>query len=293
MHHGTCKEDNGCREGFHLKTGIALLGTGGAGAFSIGVLKALEELGIAPQFIAASGSAAFPAVLYASGCSIEELKPLYTYYYERAGRNHFIQALWNRLGRKDSLQRYVEDQLSGLGVCTVREAQKPLALMMTDLISGREVLIAPLEKSRSDELDIDPDLPLSEVLCACGRGMRVVTRGTEKAKLCPLSGRRAYAFWALRRMGAEKVLGVREKIPKKEAVAAKRKETLSQALELAQQAQGRLERMTPSREDAVIFIPEDLQANSIDKAVEAGYRTVMQWQETLYDALLFDQETSG
>ena len=32
-----------------MKTGIALLGTGGAGAFSIGVLKALEELSIPPQ----------------------------------------------------------------------------------------------------------------------------------------------------------------------------------------------------------------------------------------------------
>ncbi|MCI8497134.1 MAG: hypothetical protein HFE85_02635, partial [Clostridiales bacterium] len=161
-----------------MKTGIALPGSKNAGAFAIGVLKALEELGIAPQMAAASGDAAFPAVLYASGCGMEELEPLYTYYRGYAQPQNRFSSLLDWIFRKNRLRKYLEDQMSGLKVRTVRQIQKPLALMMTDLISGREVLTAPLAESRSDELDVVPDLLLSEVLYACAKGVgRVEYRG--------------------------------------------------------------------------------------------------------------------
>jgi hypothetical protein len=271
-----------------LKTGIALLGTGGAGAFSIGVLKALEELSIPPQMIAASGSAAFPAVLYASGCSTEELLPLYTYYCERAGRKSWWRMLWDGLTRRDPLKKYIEGQLSGLGAGTVLNVPMPLALMTTDLISGQEILTAPLEESRSDGLQIIPELPLCEILSACAGRMRTIETGAKRMKLIPLGTGRANACWALRRMGAQKVLGVRQwsgqETPEKE------QKTLSQALALARQAQGRLERMTPAREDAVLFLPDRLPLDDVSRAAQCGYRMTMEQQQMLYQTLLFEQE---
>lgn len=273
--------------GIFLKTGIALLGTGVAGAFSIGVLKAMEELGIGPQIIVASGDAAFPAVLYASGCDVQEIEPLYTYYRQCAGRKHLLLSLWERMCKKDSLQRYVENQLDQRKVHTVGETSKPLALMMTDLLSGREMLIAPMRKSQSDELEIVPDFPLSEILCACARGIRFVTEKDKKRKLCPLGGKRANAFWALHQMGAQKVLGVHGSMPQKQA-ANKQEESFQQAMNLVERTQGQLEQMIPFKEDAVLFIPQDLQQVGIEKAVQIGYDATIERQQMLYDSLLFE-----
>ncbi|HAI17669.1 MAG TPA: patatin, partial [Xanthomarina gelatinilytica] len=56
-----------------IKLGLVLSGGGYRGVAHIGVLKAMEELGIKPDFISGTSAGAIVGSLYAAGCTYNEI----------------------------------------------------------------------------------------------------------------------------------------------------------------------------------------------------------------------------
>ena len=56
-----------------MKIGLALAGGGLKGVAHIGALKALEEIGIKPEYISGTSSGSIMAAMYAMGCSTDEM----------------------------------------------------------------------------------------------------------------------------------------------------------------------------------------------------------------------------
>ncbi|MEO6970774.1 MAG: patatin-like phospholipase family protein [Chthoniobacterales bacterium] len=116
------------------KIGLALGGGGARGVAHIGVLKALEELGIPIDYIAGTSMGAVVGGLYASGMSPEEIE------------SHFTEADWRYLLSKGSpredeafrsKQRDFElGQNSAFGLSTDLKVQLP-----EGLLGGRNLLV--------------------------------------------------------------------------------------------------------------------------------------------------------
>ncbi len=119
----------------HVKIGLALGGGFARGITHVGVLRALERLGIPIHAIAGVSAGSIAAALYASGLSTDEIE-------KAARRMKFSDvARWtiSRSGFAES-QR-MTTFLSRLLKCrTFENMPVPLAVVATDLVSGKPVV---------------------------------------------------------------------------------------------------------------------------------------------------------
>ncbi len=116
--------------------GLALGGGGGKGTAHLGVLQALEELAIPIDLIVGSSAGGAVAVLYASGLSFAEIHEVF--------RSTSLRRIAVPDPSRTGLigQRRREEILRALlGERTFADLRLPCAVMATDLVSGRPVLI--------------------------------------------------------------------------------------------------------------------------------------------------------
>jgi NTE family protein len=173
-----------------LKLGVALGGGFARGLVHIGVLKALEDAAIPVDFVAGTSVGAIIGACYCAGVTAEELKEI-----ARATRfKHFARWTLSRYGlcSNDRMTAYCARILR---VTTFEELKIPLAITATDFHTGEPVvfskgtLVAPIRAS-----------------CAYpGMFLPVEIEGRRY-----VDGMLAYAVptTPLRRMGADRVLGV-------------------------------------------------------------------------------------
>lgn len=125
--------------------GIGLaLGSGAAlGAAHIGVLKALEEHGIKPSFVAGTSIGALVGALYAFGMSVDEIE-------EIAISLDWLDISDIRISRMGLLSNSEIGELldEHLGEVTFEEANIKLAVVATDISNGEKVI---LQKGRVSE----------------------------------------------------------------------------------------------------------------------------------------------
>ncbi|MFH5884152.1 patatin-like phospholipase family protein [Halalkalibaculum sp. DA3122] len=117
------------------KTGLALGGGAALGAAHIGVLKALEEHGQQIDYVSGTSIGAMIGAFYAFGMSVEEIEKI------------AVNLRWldvsslsvSRMGllSNQKLGNLVREEL---GDVMIEEAPKPLAIVATDLASGRKVV---------------------------------------------------------------------------------------------------------------------------------------------------------
>jgi len=120
---------------FNTKVGLALGGGGAKGVAHIGVLKALEEAKVRPDFIAGTSVGAMVAAMYAFNVSIDTitniardltLSQITTFKLNKTG---FFTA--------DPLKEILAEYL---GEANIEDASIPLAIVATDLKKGEEVI---------------------------------------------------------------------------------------------------------------------------------------------------------
>lgn len=120
------------------KIGLALSGGGARGLAHIGVLKILEQEGIAIDYLAGASMGGFIAAGYASGLSPDFMKKEAL----RMSNPRRLLALADpSLPRRGLFEgRKVHKYLAGhLGDCTFDDLQIPLTLVAVDLNTGQEV----------------------------------------------------------------------------------------------------------------------------------------------------------
>ena len=112
------------------------LGSGGSRGFAhVGVIKALEAVGIKPDIVAGSSSGAIVAALYASGLSGVELERLAIEVNESALIDFSI--FGQGWVRGEALQDFVNRTIGNL---PIERLAKPFAVVATNAASGRMVV---------------------------------------------------------------------------------------------------------------------------------------------------------
>lgn len=126
------------------KLGIALGGGSALGAAHVGVLKALFEKGIKPEFISGTSIGAFVAAHIAFGTSIERLEGIAT----ELDWLDITELKLSKLGilSNERLGKSVIDQL---GNVNIEDADIPLSMIATDISTGEKVVLnkGPLHKA--------------------------------------------------------------------------------------------------------------------------------------------------
>lgn len=118
------------------RLGVALGGGGMKGWAHVGVLKVMDEVGLAPDVVAGTSAGALIGAFWAAGCSVDEMV--------RLMRNQPTRRLftWRFDGQglfsADGLRAYLTQHL---GQRTFAELERPFYVVATDLERGREVVL--------------------------------------------------------------------------------------------------------------------------------------------------------
>lgn len=126
------------------KLGIALGGGAALGAAHVGVLKALSEKGIKPEFISGTSIGAFVAAHIAFGTPIKELE-------EIALDLDWLDITSFKISKMGILsnERLGKSILDQLGKVMIEDADIPLSMIATDISTGNKVVLnkGPLHKA--------------------------------------------------------------------------------------------------------------------------------------------------
>ncbi len=119
------------------KIGLALGGGAARGFAHVGVIAALEEAGIKPDFVVGTSAGSMVAAMYASGKSAAQLEQI-AMDMEEATITDWTLPFFNRgMIRGEALGRYVNVQVGNL---PIERMVLPLGIVSTDLHSGLGVL---------------------------------------------------------------------------------------------------------------------------------------------------------
>lgn len=116
--------------------GLALGGGAAYGTAHIGVLKAIEELGIQPEFVSGTSIGSFVAALYAFGTPVEKI--------EEIGLNlDWLDVSGLKLSKLGLLsnERLGQVVLDHLGDVDIEDSKIPISIIATDICSGEKVVM--------------------------------------------------------------------------------------------------------------------------------------------------------
>ncbi|NTU57400.1 MAG: patatin-like phospholipase family protein [Chlorobiaceae bacterium] len=118
------------------RIGLALGGGAVLGAAHVGVLKAMHELDIRPDFVSGTSIGSFIAALYAFGKRWDELETLAREldWSDLSGLTISGYGLLSNRKFGDIVKRL-------LGSCRIEDAPLPLAIVSTDICTGRKVVM--------------------------------------------------------------------------------------------------------------------------------------------------------
>lgn len=118
------------------KIGLALGGGAARGLAHIGVLKVLKENKIPIHFIAGTSSGALIGALFSSGMEIEIMAKAS----QRVGCGRFVRLTLEKTGplSGEAIEKFLDNNI---GPVQFSELKIPLAVVATDLVSGKEIVI--------------------------------------------------------------------------------------------------------------------------------------------------------
>jgi NTE family protein len=119
------------------KIGLALGGGAARGFAHVGVIQALEEAGIKPDFVVGTSAGSLVAALYTSGRNGAQLQQVAETMEEAAFTDWTLPIFSRGMLRGEALARYVNAQV---GNRLIEQMTPPLGIVATDLNTGQAVL---------------------------------------------------------------------------------------------------------------------------------------------------------
>ena len=279
-----------------MSLGLALAGGGLKGIAYIGALKALEELGIKPNYLSATSSGSMFASFYAMGFTPEEMKSKTSKYYKmltsldkmpiiKAGVTYAISGIAKVQGIMpgDRISNMIEELAHEKNIFNMNEIKINYAVCTVDTITTNECIFLSKECGKKDEyVDYIYDAPISlatrasmsfpGVFTPCNYGKYNFIDGGTKDNL-PVK--------ILKNMGADKILALNFKIdeyvPREDIFAV-----LLRAVDIFS-----LEDVRNAQKLADLSIEIDaagtglLVIDNFDKLVQIGYDTIMENKEKI------------
>ena len=119
-----------------MKIGLALGGGGAKGAAHVGVLMALEEIGIRPSLVTGTSVGAFIGATYTAGVDLQTIAKSIPDL--ALGQMYRLPRNAPALSTNTKYKQYLQEMI---GDITFAELEIPLAVVATDLVSQKEVIL--------------------------------------------------------------------------------------------------------------------------------------------------------
>ena len=283
-----------------MSLGLALAGGGLKGLAHIGVFKALEELGIKPNYLSGTSSGSIFASLYAMGYSPEEIKEKTVEYYTmlttirkrpilKAGVT-YISTGTDRLEGLipgENIENLVKVASKDKNIENMNQVEIPYAIATVDTISTKEcIFLSKNMELKNDDIDYIYDAPIAVatrasmsfpgIFTPCSYGKYNFIDGGTKDNL-PVK--------VLKDMGADKVLAVSFRIddyePKEDIFAI-----LLRAVDIFS-----LKDVRRAQKEADLALEIDaagtslLKIDDVDKVIKTGYDTIMNHKDEILKLL--------
>ena len=283
-----------------MKIGLALAGGGLKGVAHIGALKALEEIGIKPEYISGTSSGSIMAAMYAMGFSIDEMKKMIKDRYSKLTtieKKPIITAALNYLVHKElkmegltsgeKIENLVNEIASSRGIHNISDINMNFAVATVDTISTKEcIFLSKKYDLKNDDIDYIYDIPIGKAIRAsmsfpgifttCNFGKYNFIDGGTKDNL-PVK--------ILKDMGAEKVIALSfrldDYIPSNNMLSVLLRTVDIFSLKDVRAAQ--------KMADLAIEIDASgtslLSIDDMDKCLKVGYDTIMNHKEEILEML--------
>lgn len=279
-----------------MSIGLALAGGGMQGVAHIGAIKALEELGIKPDYIAGTSSGSIFASMYAMGFTTEEMFETVDESYKtliNVEKGPIIKAIATYLIKKEikigglikgeKVEELVIKMADKKGIKNISDIKMPLAIPTVDTISTKECIsMSKNYNLQDDDIDYIYDIPIGTAVRAsmafpgiyttCNFGKYNFIDGGTKDNL-PVK--------VLKDMGAEKVIALSFDITN----YTPSDNILSILLRAVDIFSLKDVRKAQKQADLAIEIQNDdtslLQTDNIQKCFQIGYDTIMKHKEEI------------
>lgn len=277
-----------------MKIGLALAGGGMQGVAHIGAIKALEELGIKPDYISGTSSGSIFAAMYAMGFTLDEMFKLVSENYTmlvNVEKKPIVKAIGTYITQKEinigglikgeKIEELVTKIAKPKGIKNISDIQMPLAIPTVDTISTKECIsMSKNYNLKSDDIDYIYDIPIATAVRAsmafpgiyttCNFGKYNFIDGGTKDNL-PVK--------VLKDMGAEKVIAISFDITN----YTPSNNILNILLRAVDIFSLKDVRKAQKEADIAIEIQNDdtslLQTDNLEKCLQIGYNTIMAHRE--------------
>lgn len=283
-----------------MSLGLALAGGGLKGLAHIGVFKALEELGIKPNYLSGTSSGSIFASLYAMGYSPEEIKEKTVEYYTmlttirkrpilKAGVTYISTgtARLEGLIPGENIENLVKVASKDKNITNMNQIEIPYAIATVDTISTKEcIFLSKKMDIKSDDIDYIYDAPIATATRASMSFPGIFTPCSyDKYNFIDGGTKDNLPVKVLKDMGADKILAVSFRIddyePKEDIFAI-----LLRAVDIFS-----LKDVRRAQKEADLALEIDaagtslLKIDDVDKVIKTGYDTIMNHKDEILKLL--------
>lgn len=283
-----------------MKIGLALAGGGLKGVAHIGALKALEEIGIKPEYISGTSSGSIMAVMYAMGCSIDEMTKMIKERYSRITtiekRPIIISALdylvhkelkMEGLTSGEKIENLVNEIANTRGVYNISDINMNFAVATVDTISTKEcIFMSKKYDLKDDDIDYIYDIPIGKAIRASMSFPGIFTTcNFDKYNFIDGGTKDNLPVKVLKDMGAEKVIALSFRLDD----YTPSNNMLSVLLRTVDIFSLKDVRAAQKLADLAIEIDASgtslLSIDDMDKCLKVGYDTIMNHKEEILEML--------
>lgn len=283
-----------------MSLGLALAGGGLKGLAHIGVFKALEELGIKPNYLSGTSSGSIFASLYAMGYSPEEIKEKTVEYYTmlttirkrpilKAGVTYISTgtARLEGLIPGENIENLVKVASKDKNITNMNQIEIPYAIATVDTISTKEcIFLSKKIDIKSDDIDYIYDAPIATATRASMSFPGIFTPCSyDKYNFIDGGTKDNLPVKVLKDMGADKILAVSFRIddyePKEDIFAI-----LLRTVDIFS-----LKDVRRAQKEADLALEIDaagtslLKIDDVDKVIKTGYDTIMNHKDEILKLL--------
>lgn len=203
--------DQGRRE--NVKLGLVLSGDGVAASLVIGVLRALEEWKITPDYIVYSGAVSLPAYLYAKGASLENIETAVDSVASEAGNRSFLKKAFNAIAQKwggiDSTERKIAAEIAAINQKVPVRGTIPAAQVCFEGFLGNNIICSSNIQSGGGGIAVMSAIPDPVLLRAAMTGFAVSPiRKYDQFSIGGTITGVSPMYWAVMALGSDKVIHV-------------------------------------------------------------------------------------
>lgn len=286
-----------------MDIGLALAGGGMQGVAHIGVLKALEELGIKIDCISGTSSGSIFAAMYAMGYSTKEMFEIVEEYYKtlvNIEKKPILQAFWTYVRHKEikigglipgeKVEQLVYKIAKNKNIENISDVKMPLAIPTVDTISAKECIsISKKYDIKNDEIEYIYDIPIAKAIRASMAFPGIFTTcNFSKYNFIDGGTKDNLPVKILRDMGANKILAISFDVSHYEPT----NNLLSILLRTVDIFSLKDVKQAQKEADLSIEIKNDntslLRTDDMKKCYHIGYETIMKNKENIINKIITD-----